>query len=210
MLKIYFRHPAGIVSDQHRRAGDVVKTAVFDPELIGIVRINGNGGGHVAEFIVNQGEAGFVFPDGRFPLPVEAGVDQRELPCWRGFAGHDAKLPPMEVEVFRFVRHLMDTGESGTDGEVYVAEKGMLCGMKANSNGTGITRSDFKVNVADGRVEGTRVGVRDVVLRGWDNSARCWGRMVSKTRRACALGPGPGACKKEHVGYPVLIPRRVF
>jgi len=82
ILKIYFRHAAGIVSDHDGRAGNVLETAVFNPKLIGVVGIDGNGSGHISKFIVNQGEAGFVFADGRFPLPVEGGVDQRELPCW--------------------------------------------------------------------------------------------------------------------------------
>ncbi len=82
IVKIEFRDAAGIVSYHDRRAGNVLKTAVFDPKLIGVVGIDGNGSGHIAEFIVNQGEAGFVFANGRFPLPVEGGVDQRKLPCW--------------------------------------------------------------------------------------------------------------------------------
>src|SRR5579859_1727360 len=112
VLEINFRHPARIVSDQDSRARDVLKAGVFDPKLIGVVGIDGNGGGHVAEFIMDQGESGLVLANGCFPLPVERGVDQCELPCRGGLSGHDPELATVEVEVLRFVRNLVDTGES--------------------------------------------------------------------------------------------------
>ena len=66
VLEIDFRHAAGIIADYDGGAGDVLKAAVFDPKLIGIVGIDGDGSWDVAEFVVHQGKAGFVFADSRF------------------------------------------------------------------------------------------------------------------------------------------------
>ena len=49
--------------------------------------------------------------------------------------------------------------------KVYVAEKRMLCCMKANGDRTRVAGADFEVDVADGEVETTRVGVRNC---GWE------------------------------------------
>src|SRR6202044_1651620 len=110
------------------------------------------------------------------------GVDEGELPRGRGFAGHDTELAAVEVEVLGFVGNLLHSGESGTDGEVDVAEKGVLCGVEANGDGTGVTRLDFEVDVADGGVKGAWIGVRYVVS-GRYASPRCRGRVVKGSRR---------------------------
>jgi hypothetical protein len=87
----------------------------------------------------------------------------------------------VEVEIFRFVGNLMDTGESGTDGEVYVTQKGVLCRMKTNGDCARVAGAYLKVDVADRGVEGTGVGVGDVLVRWRDDSPGCGRRMVGET-----------------------------
>src|ERR1700722_6054652 len=115
----------------------------------------------------------------------------------------------MKVEVLRFVSNLMHAGESRTDGEVDVTEKGVLCGMKANGDGTGVAGADLEVDVADGGVKGAWIGVRHVVSGRYD-SPRCRGRMVKGSRRACACWAGTRAGEEEHISYAVLVARGVF
>src|ERR1700722_14553949 len=104
----------------------------------------------------------------------------------------------------------MHSGESRTDGEVDVAEKGMLCGVKANGDGARVARPDFEVDVADGGVKGAWIGVRHVVSGRYD-SARCRRRMVKGSHWArAARRPGASAGEEEHIGYAVLISRGVF
>ena len=156
---------------------------------------------------MHEGEPGFVFANGGFPLPVERGVDERELPGGRRLARHDAVPASVEVEVFGFVGYLMNAGESGTDGEVDVAQQGMLRRMEANGDRARVAGADLEVDIADGRVEGTRVGVGHGAA-GWHHSA--WGRRKMEWRRPAACRAGARAGEEKHVGDAVLVARGVF
>ena len=209
VLKIDFGHAAGIVADDNGGAGDVLEAAVFDPKLIGVVGIDRDRAGNVAELIVDQGEAGFVLADGGFPLAVKGGIDQRELPGWGRLACHDAELAAVEVEILGLVGDFMQAGESRADVEIDVAEKGVLCGVEANSDRAGVAGADLEVHVADGGVEGAGVGVGNRTAGRRYHAARRGRRMVQGSSSR-GLRPGPGSGEKEHVGYTVLVSRRVF
>ena len=193
VLKIDFGHAAGIVADHDRGPGDVLEAAVFNPKLIGVVGIDRDGSGNVAELIVDQGEAGFVFADGGFPLAVEGGIDERELPRRGRLARHDAELAAVEVEILGLVGDFMHACESGADVEVDVAEKRVLRGVEANGDRSGVAGADLEVDVADGGVEGTGVGVGN--RRGWaERRPVAW---AADGRRIELLRPAAGGARRR-------------
>src|SRR5580658_3720784 len=177
ILKIDLCHAAGVIANDDRGAANVLEARVFDPQLIGVVGVDGYRGRQVAELIMDQGESSFVFADRGLPLAVKGGVDKRELPGGRGLARQDTVLATVEVKVLSLVRDLMHSREPRAYGKVYVAEKRVLGGVKTNGDRPGIARADLEVDVADSRVEGAWVGVGNVA-NGRHGSARGRRRMI--------------------------------
>src|SRR5271156_748792 len=144
VLKIDFGHAAGIVADHNSGSGDVLEAAVFDPKLIGVVGIDRDCSGNVAELDVDESEAGFVFADGGFPLAVKGRIDERELPGGGRLARHDAELAAVEAEILGLVGDFMHSGKSGADVEIDVAEKGVLRGVEANGDRSAVAGANLK------------------------------------------------------------------
>ena len=91
---------------------------------------------------------GFVFADGGFALTVEGGVNESELPGRRRFAGHDAELAAVKMEILSFIANLVKTGKSRADIEVDVAEIGVLRGVKADRDRAAIAGTNLEIDVA--------------------------------------------------------------
>src|ERR1019366_3344965 len=64
-LEIDLGHPAILIADQDCRAADVLKARVFYPKLVGIMRVDRDGGGNIPELIVDQRQSGFILADRR-------------------------------------------------------------------------------------------------------------------------------------------------
>jgi hypothetical protein len=84
----------------------------------------------------------------RWPSKVES--MRVNCQCRRGFAGHDAELAAVEMQILGLVANLVKAGKSRADIEVDVAEIGVLCGVEADRHCAAIARANFEVDVADG------------------------------------------------------------
>ena len=74
-----------------------------------------------------------MLADGGLALPVEDGIDQRELPVRRRVLGQDAVAAAAEMQVLHFVADLGQRGEAGSDVEVHVAEEAVLRDVERGS-----------------------------------------------------------------------------
>jgi hypothetical protein len=80
------------------------------------------------------------------------------LPARGRLARPDAISPAIKMDVLSNVATVVNSGQAGTNMEVDVGQKAMLRIVRAYADGTRISFSNFKVDVADGGIE--RAGVR--------------------------------------------------
>ncbi len=99
----------------------------------------------------------------------------------------------------------MYAGEAGTDGEIHVAEKRMLCCVKADRNRPRVSGANLEINIAHGGIKGAGVGVRHALRRAGYHAARCRRKVVACTRGAATLRAGTRTSKEKHVGDAVVI-----
>src|SRR5437764_11894411 len=85
-----FRRRVLLVADDDYCPRDVFEAAVLDPQLVGIARIDFDGGGEIAERVADQGQARHVFADRGVALTLEDGIDERELPERRRVVRQDS------------------------------------------------------------------------------------------------------------------------
>src|SRR5580692_130122 len=148
-----------LVANDQSGAADVFHAPIFQPELIRVGRIDGNGSGDILKLRADQGQTSFVLSDRRFALPFERSVDDRELPSWRRFPGPDAILTPIKMHVFCYVAAVVTSGQSRANVEVHVRQEAMLGIVSAYTHSTGISVLNFDVDIAHGRIERTRAGI---------------------------------------------------
>src|ERR1039458_10681622 len=110
MFEVDLGHAAVLVADENGRAGNIFKARVYNPKLIGVVRIDRDCRRDIFELVVYESKSSFVFADSGFARPVKCGINQRELPCRRRFAGHDTELATMEMKILSFVANFLKTG----------------------------------------------------------------------------------------------------
>src|ERR1035438_5066823 len=148
IFEVDLGHAAVLVADENGRAGNIFKARVYNPKLIGVVRIDRDCRRDIFELVVYESKSSFVFADSGFALPVKCGINQRELPCRRRFAGHDTELATMEMKILSLVGHLVKAGKSRTDIEVDVAEIAVLCGVKADCYSAAVAWTNFEIDIA--------------------------------------------------------------
>src|SRR6202040_3341212 len=131
-------------------AANVLHAPIFQPELIRVGGIDGNGSGHILELRADQGQTGFVLSDRRFALPFERSVDDRELPSGGRFPGPDAVLAPVKMDVLRDVAAIVNARKSRADVKIHVSEEAMLGIVGADSHSARIPFLNFDIDIAHG------------------------------------------------------------
>src|ERR1035438_10894127 len=133
-LQIDLRHPAAFIADQNSGPAYVLEPRVLHPKLVGIMRVDRDRGGHVAEIVVDQRQSRFVLPDGRLPLAVEGRIDHRELPGRRRLTRQDAIPAAVKMQILRLVTRVLDARQAGADPEIHVGQVPMLGDVKTDSD----------------------------------------------------------------------------
>ena len=200
-------------ADDDGWAGDIFHTAILHPELVGEARVDRDCGGDTAELRADEGEAGFLFADGRFTLALEGGIDHGVLPARRGAAGPDAVLASIEMKVLAHVAGFMNAGEARADAEVHVRHEAMLGVTGADTDGAGVAVADFEIDVADGGVEGARAGIGGLTpgsaaaagSRGRLPAGRASPAGCTPAAAEPAAGAGPAAGEEDHIAFVVLV-----
>src|SRR5205807_1028151 len=106
----------------------------------------------------------------------------------------DAVAPTVELEVLRVVSDLGEGGQARPGMEVHVAQVRVLRGMEPDADGRRVTVTDLEIDIAHRRVEGSRIGVRDRVIR---RHAADW-RKRNAEAAAAPAGKAARACTGEH------------
>src|ERR1035437_3932513 len=148
VFEVDLGHAAVLVADENGRAGNILEARVYNPKLIGIVRIDRDGRRNIFELVVYESKSSFVFADSGFALPVECGINQSELPCRRRFAGHDTELATMEMKILGLVAYLVKAGKSRADNEGDVGEKTFPRRNEADCFSAGVARDQFQIHIS--------------------------------------------------------------
>src|SRR5262249_17237578 len=111
ILEADLRRRILLVADDDDRLADVLEPAVSRPQLIRIIRVDGDRDGDAAERVPDEGESGHVLADGGFALSFERRVDHRELPERRRVVGQDAVASAVDVQILGFIADLRERGE---------------------------------------------------------------------------------------------------
>src|SRR5580658_1099492 len=175
-----------LIANDHSGATNVFQAPIFQPEFVGVLRIDGNCRGDILELRADQGQTGFVLSDRRFALAVKRGIDHGKLPSRGRLAGPDAVLAAVKMDVFGDVAAIVNARKSRADVKIHMREEAMLGIVGAYAYSTRISDLNFDVDIADRRIE--RAGVR---IRWIDIRARSAAR------------------EEHHVGGPLLKARRV-
>ncbi len=166
ILETDLREDVVLVRNDDAGLADVLEPHVLAPKGVAVTAIDLDPDRRVAKHDVDHGQAHFMLADGSIALPLEAGVEQGELPGGRGLLGDDAIAAAVKVDVLDDVAGLVDTGEGRTQAEVHVAEKGVLGHTEAHPGSGGIAFADLDVEIAHGRVERAGIGIAyDLVAR---------------------------------------------
>src|SRR5450432_23411 len=207
-LEINLGHPAVFIADQDGRAADVFKARVFYPKLVGILRVDRDGGGNIPELIVDQRQSRFILPDRRLALAVESRVDQRELPGSRWLARQDAISAAVKMQILSLVPYIVESRQAGSNLEIHVGQIPVLGDVKTNSDGRGVVAADLEIDIAHRGIKGAGIRIRDRLNRRNRSGGRRR-RPKSPPREGRAGRPPvrPGTSEKEHITDPLLEPR---
>ncbi len=183
-----------LAADDDGCAGDVLEPAVLRPELVVIVRVDIDADRNITERVANEGQARLVLADGRFALAFEQRIDECELPGRRRLVGEDAVTSTVELQVLRVVSDLGERGQARAGVEVHVAQVRMLRRMKADADGRRVAVADLEIDIAHRGVKGSRIRVRDRVIR----RHAAHGRKRNAEAAAASAGEAARPCTGEH------------
>ena len=160
VLHVDLGHAVLLVRNHHRGPADVFEARILHPQLVGVARVDGNRGGDIAELVVHQRQPRFVLANGRFALPVERRIDQRELPRRRRFARQNAIPSAVKMQVLGLVADVVQPRQAGADLEIDVRQVGVLCRVETDSDRARVVAADLEIHVAHGRIKRARPGIR--------------------------------------------------
>ena len=105
--------------------------------------------------------------NGRFALPVKAGIHQKELPDRRSPLGYDSVLAAENMDVESLVPDILHCRAGGSDVEIHMLQRTVLGDMKAYGDGRRISLLELKIDVAHPAVkrELRAIAERSALLR---------------------------------------------
>src|SRR5579862_809432 len=99
-----------------------------------MLRIDLDRSGNILKGVMNERQPSFLLLDRRLALPLEAGIDKRELPTRRWHDRVNSVLAAVKMQIFSFVARVFDSRETGANPEVHMRQQRVLRIMGTNTN----------------------------------------------------------------------------
>ena len=181
----------------------IFEAHVLAPQPVAIALVDLDPHGRVADRHVDHGEPGFMFANGCVALPLETGIDQGEGPGGGGFFRQYAVAAAVEMQVFGFVRDMIEPGQARSDVEIGMGDIAVLGRMETDGGGRRIAVQNAEIDIGQRRIEGAGIGVGDVLVERDAAGGRKGGG------RRALVGLALAAGEHQHMGDAALETGRV-